>query len=270
VSERELKPSVERATSAHGGADLAHALGRFAARAEAERLVDVAFAIADSPLGPLLVAATERGVVRLAYLDENVAREDVLEELARRISPRVVEAPARLDEPRRQLDDYFGGRRAGFDVPVDLALVAPFAERVLGRTAAIPPGAVLTYGEVAAAIGSPRAAPGGRQRARLEPGADRRPLPSRGPGGRRARRLHRRYASQGAPARARARRRPLGGRGPLSEAASRPRTGAAAQPAASWSPALPLARNPYGTRVSSWVSSTRSIRPYSIASSGVK
>ena len=158
MSDRELIDRIERASGLDGKANPGAALRRFADRAQEEGLLDVAYAMADSPLGELLVAATDRGVVRVAYIDEHVGREEVLEDLARRVSPRVLEAPARLDDARRQLDDYFGGRRAEFDLPVDLSLVAPFTDRVLTRTAAIPPGQVLTYGEVATEIGHERAA----------------------------------------------------------------------------------------------------------------
>ena len=126
-----------------------------AERAGAEGLLDVAYAIADSPLGPLTVAVTDRGLVRLAYPDRPL--DGVLEELARGVSPRVLEAPARLDEVRRELDEYFEGRRRSFDVSLDRTLLGPFARKVLGRTARIPYGEVSTYAAVAAAAGSPRA-----------------------------------------------------------------------------------------------------------------
>jgi methylated-DNA-[protein]-cysteine S-methyltransferase len=155
---RALWERAERSAARGEGADAVAARARFVDRAHDEGLVDVAYAPADSPLGELLVAVTPRGVVRVAYIDEQLGRDEVLEDLARRVSPRVLEAPAHLDEARRQLDDYFGGRRAGFELAVDLSLVAPFTDRVLTRTAAIPPGEVLTYGEVATEIGHARAA----------------------------------------------------------------------------------------------------------------
>jgi methylated-DNA-[protein]-cysteine S-methyltransferase len=158
MSDSDLRDQIERASRPEGATDAAAAVRRFADRAQEEGLLDVAYAAADSPLGELLIAATPRGVVRVAYIDENVGREEVLEDLARRVSPRLLEAPGRLDDARRQLDDYFEGRRPGFDLPVDLSLVAPFTDRVLTRTAAIPPGQVLTYGEVATEIGHERAA----------------------------------------------------------------------------------------------------------------
>ena len=125
-------------------------------RALREDLVDVAYTRADSPVGELLLATSARGLLTIYYLDRD-DESTVLERIAKRVSPRVLEAPARLDATRRQLDDYFGGRRREFDLPIDWALVGDFGRRVLGRTAAIPFGEVSTYGEVARDIGSPGA-----------------------------------------------------------------------------------------------------------------
>ncbi len=125
-------------------------------RAAAAGLLDVAYASLDSPLGDLLVAVTPRGLVRIAYPGEEEGR--VLEELAEQVSPRVLRAPERTDTVRRELDDYFAGRRHGFDLPLDWALVHGFATRILQATARVPFGSVVTYGQVAAEAGSPRAA----------------------------------------------------------------------------------------------------------------
>jgi methylated-DNA-[protein]-cysteine S-methyltransferase len=130
---------------------------RFAARALDEELVDVAYAHADSPVGELLLATTPRGLVTVSYVDFG-SEDETLARIAARLSPRVLEAPARLDDVRRQLDDYFEGRRRDFELAIDWGLVGDFGRRVLGRTARIPYGSVATYGEVARAIGSPRAA----------------------------------------------------------------------------------------------------------------
>ncbi len=120
-------------------------------------LLDVAYATLDSPVGTLLLAATPRGLARIAYLDSGVPGEDaVLADLAARISPRVLSAPRRLDRHRRELDDYFGGRRKGFEAPQDWALIRGFARRVLEATAHIPYGSVSTYKQVATEAGSPR------------------------------------------------------------------------------------------------------------------
>jgi methylated-DNA-[protein]-cysteine S-methyltransferase len=130
---------------------------RLARRALDDGLVDVAYAHTGSPVGELLLANSDRGLLTIYYLDRD-DEDAVLERIAKRVSPRVLEAPARLDETRRQLDDYFEGRRRDFDLPLDWALVGDFGRRVLGRTAAIPFGKVSTYGEVAREIGSPGAA----------------------------------------------------------------------------------------------------------------
>jgi methylated-DNA-[protein]-cysteine S-methyltransferase len=127
-----------------------------AQRAADEGLLDVAYATADSPLGPLLVANTPRGLVRVAYAQFRDEAE-VVEDLARRLSPRVLEAPARLDEARRELDEYFEGKRTAFDLPIDWALTRGFAGKVLQQTARIGFGRTSTYAEVAGRAGSPRA-----------------------------------------------------------------------------------------------------------------
>ena len=147
--------SSRLSAAARAGAVPAGALERFAERAAAERLDDVAYATTPSPEGELLLAATPRGLVRIAYLDYSPA-DTVLEQLARHVSPRVLRAPSRLDEVRRELEEYFAGERRRFEFPLDRSLMGPFARRVLGRTARIPYGRVSTYAEVAAAAGSPR------------------------------------------------------------------------------------------------------------------
>jgi methylated-DNA-[protein]-cysteine S-methyltransferase len=127
-----------------------------AERAAAEGLLDVAYATVDSPLGALLVAGTPRGLVRVAYTDHADA-DAVLADIAGKLSPRILEAPARLDDARRELDDYFAGRRDAFDLPIDWSLTRGFAGDVLRQTARIPFGATSTYAEVASRAGSPRA-----------------------------------------------------------------------------------------------------------------
>lgn len=127
-----------------------------AERAAEEQLLDVAYATIDSPLGPITLAATPRGLVTVAYEDPRTDT-GVLEELARKVSPRVLEAPARLDAARRELDEYFEGRRTDFDLPLDWALTRGFTSKVLQATARIAFGATSTYAEVATEAGSPRA-----------------------------------------------------------------------------------------------------------------
>jgi methylated-DNA-[protein]-cysteine S-methyltransferase len=125
--------------------------------AAAAGLLDVAYVIEDSPVGPLLLAATPKGLVRLAYLDHH-DEGDVLASLARRVSPRILSSPDKLDRARRELEQYFGGRRQNFDIQLDWRLAQGFGRRVLEVAAQIPFGAVSTYKQVATEAGSPRAA----------------------------------------------------------------------------------------------------------------
>lgn len=136
-----------------GGGMPPGAVERLAERAWDEVDGVVAYAGVDSPFGQLVVAATRRGIVRLAYPGE----VDVVEELADRLTPRILEAPAKLDEARRELEDYFEGRRDAFDLSVDLSLVrGDFTRKVLRATSRIPFGRTLTYTQVALKAGSPR------------------------------------------------------------------------------------------------------------------
>jgi methylated-DNA-[protein]-cysteine S-methyltransferase len=143
--------AATRATGAHAAVAAAQ---RLSARIAAEGLADVTYAPADSPFGPLLLAATSRGLVRVAFPEEGV--DSVLERLARRISPRIVESRAPLEPVQRALEEYFSGRGRSFELPLDWTLVGPFGRNVLKAAAAIPYGGVLSYGEVAADAGSPR------------------------------------------------------------------------------------------------------------------
>ena len=135
------------------------AMGRLHARlveaASSEELLDVAYRILDTPVGSLLIAATPVGVVRIAFATQG--HDAVLEDLARRVSPRVLRAPSRLDPATRQLDEYFSGRRHGFDLPLDLHLAHGFRRLVLGRLADLDYGSTASYAAVAAALGNPKA-----------------------------------------------------------------------------------------------------------------
>lgn len=131
------------------------ALTRLADRAAVEGLLDVAYAMADSPFGPLLVAVTPRGLVRVSLPAYDP--DETLEELAVRISPRVLEAPARLDDARRQLDRYFEGRLTEFDIPLDWRLSGGFRRKVQRAIARIPYGETRSYTEVAREAGNERA-----------------------------------------------------------------------------------------------------------------
>jgi methylated-DNA-[protein]-cysteine S-methyltransferase len=128
---------------------------RFRAAAAAQGLLDVAYDLADSPVGRLLVAATPRGLCRITF-DPEPERE--LDALARRFGPRVLRSPKPLRRVRRELDEYFEGRRQEFDLPVDLRRLPEFQQTVLAELVRVPFGSVETYGGLAARIGRPRAA----------------------------------------------------------------------------------------------------------------
>jgi len=136
-------------------AELDHLAARLARAADAEGLLDVAVTTVDSPVGPLLLAATEQGLVRVAYASED--HDAVLQALADRISPRVLRAPARLDPVVRQLEEYFTGRRTAFDLPLDLRLSGGFRRAVLARLREVAYGTTSSYAALATAAGSPRA-----------------------------------------------------------------------------------------------------------------
>jgi len=128
---------------------------RLAAAAERDGVLDVAYRTVDSPVGPLLLAATDQGLIRVAY-----AREDhdaVLQQLADKVSPRILLAPARLDAVARELGEYFGRARRTFDVPLDWRLAAGFRAAVLHHLPEIDYGRTASYADVAALAGSPKA-----------------------------------------------------------------------------------------------------------------
>jgi methylated-DNA-[protein]-cysteine S-methyltransferase len=128
---------------------------RLGLAAEAEGLLDVAYMTIDSPVGPLLLAATPKGLVRVAYDVEDHDR--VLETLTRQISPRVLRAPKRLDVAARELDEYFARKRQAFDLPLDLSLSRGFRQLVQRHLPEIGYGQTRTYGQVAELVGNPKA-----------------------------------------------------------------------------------------------------------------
>jgi methylated-DNA-[protein]-cysteine S-methyltransferase len=130
-------------------------LQRLAERASVEGLLDVAYTTVDSPFGPLLLAKTPRGLVRVSL--PAYEADETLEELAARISPRLLEAPAELDEARRQLDLYFEGKLTEFDLPLDWRLTDGFRGKVQRAIARIPYGQTRSYMQVAASAGNERA-----------------------------------------------------------------------------------------------------------------
>jgi methylated-DNA-[protein]-cysteine S-methyltransferase len=125
-------------------------------RAEADGLVDIAYTTIDSPRGQMLVAATANGLVALGL--PRSSQDQILWELSRRVSPRLLEAPERLDGVRRELHEYFEGKRKTFEMPVDWQLIHGFHTAVLRQAARIPYGSVSTYKEMAVRAGSPLAA----------------------------------------------------------------------------------------------------------------
>ena len=128
---------------------------RFRDAAARESLLDVAYDLVDSPIGTLFVAATDRGLCRIAY---DAEPEQELDRLARAFGVRVLRSALPIDPARRQLDEYFEGKRRRFELPVDVALLADFNRRVLQELARVPYGEVVTYGELAARAARPRAA----------------------------------------------------------------------------------------------------------------
>jgi methylated-DNA-[protein]-cysteine S-methyltransferase len=118
-------------------------------------LLDVGYGFVDSPFGRLLVAVSRRGLIRVAYPER--ATDAVLSDLAARVSPRVLESARSTEEVRRELEEYFDGKRRSFTVKVDLSAVQGFGRKILQQTARIPFGSVITYRDVATRAGSPRA-----------------------------------------------------------------------------------------------------------------
>ena len=158
LSDKQLERMLRNAAV---GADLGRAIRGVLAQAERDGLIDIAYATVDSPFGRLLVARTDRGVVRLKLpggRDGHISDDDALEDLATYVSPRVLEAPSRLDEERRELEEYFEGKRDHFDVAVDWALTPEgFRSRALHAVARIPYGETRTYGQIAKQAGNARA-----------------------------------------------------------------------------------------------------------------
>ncbi|MDR7235292.1 methylated-DNA--[protein]-cysteine S-methyltransferase [Agrococcus sp. BE272] len=128
---------------------------RLAERAAAAGLLDVAYRSLDTALGTLLVAATPAGLVSVTF--DGAHPEQTLDRLAAELSPRVLEAPARLDDAARRLERLIAGRARAFDGPLDLSLARGFGREVVERLREIPYGETRSYAEVAAAVGSPRA-----------------------------------------------------------------------------------------------------------------
>lgn len=136
-------------------ADVATLRTRLASAAERDGLLDVAYRTVDTPVGTLLLAATDAGLVRVAYQREGF--DGVLETLAARLSPRILEAPRRLDTIAAELEEYFAGRRRAFDVPLDFALSSGFRQAVQRSLPRIDYGHTRSYRDVAQLVGNPGA-----------------------------------------------------------------------------------------------------------------
>lgn len=148
----------ERLAEVHDASEshLERLLGRLVAEADERHEVDVGYRTVDGPVGPLILAATPVGLVRVAFANES--EDAVLQELADRVSPRVLPLPGRLDETARELEEYFAGRRRRFDVALDWRLSGGFRRDVLGHLAVdVAYGRTTSYAGLAALAGNPRA-----------------------------------------------------------------------------------------------------------------
>ncbi|HEY3613083.1 MAG TPA: methylated-DNA--[protein]-cysteine S-methyltransferase [Gaiellales bacterium] len=155
MDQSELEQSLRSAGSA-SPAEWQRVRAALAAGAEREGLIDVAYERHETPLGTIVVGATREGLVRIALPSED--EDDVLAELAARISPRVLRSSREsLAQTRRELDEYFGHDRRSFGVPLDWRLVGGFRREVLRATAQIPYGRTASYRDVATSAGSPNA-----------------------------------------------------------------------------------------------------------------
>jgi len=156
-----MEPDInwEGLWSTRADKDDSETLGRLHERlvtsAMSNDLLDVSYRRLETPVGELLLAATKQGLVRVAYEREGL--DDVLGQLAARVSPRILHSPARLDEAARELDDYFTGKRKSFELPLDFQLAAVFRRRVLEGLHTLQYGETASYGTVARAVGNPKA-----------------------------------------------------------------------------------------------------------------
>jgi methylated-DNA-[protein]-cysteine S-methyltransferase len=165
----DVRSADSQAMGAAGAPDVADLLASAPASAEVldrlhrrleesaarEGVLDIAYTIIDSPVGSLLLAATERGLVRVAYHIEDYDR--VLDTLATKLSPRILCAPQRLDAAVRELEEYFAGRRTAFDLPLDFSLSSGFRQLVQRHLSQIAYGHTESYKDVAVTVGNPKA-----------------------------------------------------------------------------------------------------------------
>jgi methylated-DNA-[protein]-cysteine S-methyltransferase len=156
--ERLLTGAADQVADAADAADPAMKRLRaaLASRAQEQNLLDIAYRTVETPVGQLLIAATPLGLIRVAYPRQD--HDAVLTALAEQVSPRVLFAPAKLDDAARQFDDYFTRHRHRFELAVDLQLASGFRRTVLERLPDVGYGRTVSYGELAAQVGHPRAA----------------------------------------------------------------------------------------------------------------
>jgi methylated-DNA-[protein]-cysteine S-methyltransferase len=141
--------------TAPGDGELRRLHDRLVTAAEEDGILDIEYTVIDSPVGPLLLAATSKGLVRVAYQSEDHDR--VLSMLASRISPRILRTPKRLDAAAREIEEYFAGQRTVFDLPLDFSLSHGFRQLVQQQLPQIGYGKTRSYSQVAAMVGSPKA-----------------------------------------------------------------------------------------------------------------
>ena len=153
LTEAEIEAAIR--SQPETGLDIGALASAIAERGAGDGLVEVAFTTVETPIGELLLASTDEGLVRVGWSADD--RDWILEGLAASIGPRILELPARLDDVRRQLDEYFEGERRQFDLELDWRLSGGFVRKVLEATWAIPFGQTRSYSEMATAAGSPRA-----------------------------------------------------------------------------------------------------------------
>jgi methylated-DNA-[protein]-cysteine S-methyltransferase len=154
VNTDKLTRDFERAFPADAN-DLRALHARLVAAAQRDGILDIAYTTIDSPVGPLLLAATDAGLIRVAYASQD--HDAVLQALADRVSARILSAPARLAAPARELDEYFAGRRQAFDLALDWRLSAGFRREVLSNLPGIGYGRTASYAAVAGLAGNPKA-----------------------------------------------------------------------------------------------------------------
>lgn len=154
--ERLLAGAADSAVDSAGDPAMQRVRAALASRAQQQNLLDVAYRTLDTPVGQLLIAATPLGLIRVAYARQD--HEAVLTALAEQVSPRVLFAPRKLDDAARQFDDYFTRQRRVFDLAVDLRLATGFRRTVLEHLPDVSYGRTVSYGELAAEVGHPRAA----------------------------------------------------------------------------------------------------------------